>query len=96
MLIMKDDVSVPICLSGRLQRIEIDFCMDGQAYLLTTPLGGHRVKPTNDEARDALEAAAGTKMIIGVCGNLKWNVECGYLAAYWAGHPDKLVALATE
>jgi hypothetical protein len=94
MLTMKDDVSVPICLSGRLQKIDQDFCMDGTAYLLTTPLGGHRVKPTNEEAAEALENAAGTKMIIGVCGDLRHNVECVYLAVYWAGHPDRLQAIA--
>jgi hypothetical protein len=94
MLMMKNDVSVPICLSGRLQKIDIDFCMDGPAYLLTTQLGGHRVKATNDEAAEMLENAAGTKMLIGVCGNLRHSVECVYLAAYWVGHPDRLEAIA--
>lgn len=95
MLTPKNDVSVPICVSGAVQRTQIDFCMDGVPYLLITQAGTFRVKPRTDEIGETLDGAAGTKMLVGVCGYLKQGAECTHLDAYWAGHPETLEAIGS-
>lgn len=94
MLTAKDDVSVPTCVAGVVQRTKIDFCMDGVPYLILTQAGTFRVQPSNDEAAEFLDRVAGTKMLAGVCGYLRQGTECAYLDTYWAGHPEKLEAIA--
>ena len=94
MLSAKDEVSVPTCVAGAVQRTQIDFCMDGIPYLILTQAGTFRVKPRTPEVEEVLEGAAGTKMLIGVCGYIRSGVECAFLDTYWAGHPERLEAIA--
>ena len=94
MLASKEGVSVPICVSGLVTKIEIDYCMDGAKYRVTSTIGEHRVKPRNSAVDAPLARVAGSKTPIGVCGYVKWGPECAYLDAYWAGLPDRLNELA--
>lgn len=94
MLKAKDDVSVPTCVTGVVQRTQIDYCQDGIPYLIVTQAGTFRVHPGNSEVAEVLEGAAGTRMLVAVCGYLRSGVECAFLDTYWAGHPQKLEALA--
>lgn len=96
MLTSKQDVSVPICVSGLVTRIEIDFCQDGAKYRVTSTIGDHRVKPRTAAVDAALDRVAGSRTTIGVCGDMRQSAECFYLDAYWAGAPEMLSALADQ
>lgn len=94
MLASKDGISVPICVSGLVSKIEVDICMDGAKYRVTSTIGEHRVKPRNGEVDAVLARVAGSRTNCGVCGYMTWGPECAYLDAYWAGLPERLNELA--
>lgn len=96
MLTSREDISVPVCVTGMVTRIEIDFCMDGARYRVTSTIGDHRVKAGSAEVEAALERVAGSRTPIGVCGYIRQSAECFYLDAYWAGAPDRLSSLADD
>ena len=94
MLASKDGISVPICVSGLISKIEIDYCMDGAKYRVTSAIGEHRVKPRNAEVDAVLARVVGSRSNCGVCGYVTWGPECSYIDAYWAGLPEVLSELA--
>jgi len=96
MLTSKEGISVPICVTGIVTRIEVDFCQDGAKYRVTSTVGDHRVKPRTSAVDAELARVAGSRMNIGVCGDIRHSAECVYLDAYWAGLPDRLTELSGE
>src|SRR4051794_1349056 len=93
MLASELGVSVPVCVSGLVTRIDIDICQDGAKYRITSTIGDYRVKPRNNAVEGVLSRVAGSRMPIGVCGDLRWGT-CAYFDAYWAGPPERLTELA--
>jgi hypothetical protein len=62
----------------------MDICMDGVPYALAISESVRvRVRGANDKISAQLDAFARQRIIIKVCGRLKWSVEggCQYLLA---------------
>jgi hypothetical protein len=79
-----DGPQVPIFVTGYVRKIDFDICMDGASYFLHTVTGGHRLKPANEEAGEALEKFSTLRVLVAVAGYPAGFGHCTYINVYSA------------
>ncbi len=83
---MTNAVEVPICVPGGITKTTPSICLDGATHLVHTAIvGAIRVRPTNDEARKALESFEDAKVMVTVCGYQRKTEHCSHIDAYYVG-----------
>jgi len=84
-----DKPRVEIHLTGRVEAIEMDTCMDGATHLLIQTRDSQdvktRLKPMNDGVKAQLAKVSGKKIQVTVAGHMGSKVpQCEYLEIYSA------------
>jgi hypothetical protein len=87
--------ALPVCFSGGLSKIEVDFCMDGARYSLSLhPDVRIRVKGATAAIDQKLADYSVQRVIVTVCGRFQWSPEqgCQYLLASHVSPMEQFVA----
>ncbi|MEO7340573.1 MAG: hypothetical protein ABI073_06825 [Luteolibacter sp.] len=86
------DIQIPMFLTGIVVDVGICYCRDAATHRLlhfstTGEPTSTRLAANNDEAREVLGKASGSRQRIMVAGYLKHGIEpgCDYLSTYYAG-----------
>lgn len=79
-----DKPDIEVTLTGRVEKIEVDTCMDGATYNLIYTANGSevktRLKPANDSIKAKLDKVTGKRVQVTVSGQPKNSVEnCHYV-----------------
>jgi hypothetical protein len=86
--------ALPLCLSGSVVETQVDFCMDGARHALHVHSEMRvRVKGATPAIEAALGEVAGKRVLVTVCGRMRWSVEgCRYLLASFVAPAERFVS----
>ena len=87
-------IDVPVFITGIIQKIEVDICMeDGVTHQIKSLTGTVRLKAASKEVAARLKKYAGKRLRVTIAGYPVWSVECMYLSTYYAGPSEELAKL---